>query len=212
MSSFNSFSSTNKSPKLFPLALSALITFAPLIFFANHSLKLDRQITSYQVVEMRLLENLIQSNPLPNQPKQLVVPNVVSLPISVFDSTQSNQSENSITQPTFPLEVVQPKTMNLNQSQNSITQPTLPLEVVQPKTMNLNMSPKARDSINKSSQSPIKQLIEEESIKASKKQNEKFATGVKNSAKPDCLKKNDHGLGLFNVVPLIFDIVKDKCN
>jgi len=86
MSSFNSFSSTNKSPKLFPLALSALITFAPLIFFANHSLKLDRQITSYQVVEMRLLENLIQSNPLPNQPKQLVVPNVVSLPISVFDS------------------------------------------------------------------------------------------------------------------------------
>jgi len=211
MSSFNSFSSTNKSPKLFPLVLSALITFAPLIFFANHSLKLDRQITSYQVVEMRLLENLIQSNPLPNQPKQLVVPNVVSLPISVFDSTQSNQSENSITQPTFPLEVVQPKTMNLNQSQSSITQPTLPLEVVQPKTMNLNMSPKARDSINKSSQSPIKQLIEEESIKASKNQNEKFANDVKNSAKPDCL-KNDHGLGLFNVVPLIFDIVKDKCN
>jgi hypothetical protein len=211
MSSFNSFSSTNKSPKLFPLALSALITFAPLIFFANHSLKLDRQITSYQVVEMRLLENLIQSNRLPNQPTQLVVPNVVSLPISVFDSTQSNQSENSITQPTFPLEVVQPKTMNLNQSQNSITQPTLPLEVVQPKTMNLNMSPKARDSINKSSQSPIKQLIEEESIKASKNQNEKFANDVKNSAKPDCL-KNDHGLGLFNVVPLIYDIVKDKCN
>jgi len=211
MSSFNSFSSTNKSPKLFPLALSALITFAPLIFFANHSLKLDRQITSYQVVEMRLLENLIQSNPLPNQPKQLVVPNVVSLPISVFDSTQSNQSENSITQPTFPLEVVQPKTMNLNQSQNSITQPTLPLEVVQPKTMNLNVSPKARDSLNKSSQSPVKQLIEEESIKASKKQNEKFANDVKNSAKPDCL-KNDHGLGLFNVVPLIYDIVKDKCN
>jgi hypothetical protein len=211
MSSFNSFSSTNKSPKLFPLALSALITFAPLIFFANHSLKLDRQITSYQVVEMRLLENLIQSNPLPNQPKQLVVPNVVSLPISVFDSTQSNQSENSITQPTFPLEVVQPKTMNLNQSQNSITQPTLPLEVVQPKTMNLNVSPKARDAMNKSSQTPIKQLIEEESIKASKKQNEKFATDVTNSAKPDCL-KNDHGLGLFNVVPLIYDIVKDKCN
>jgi hypothetical protein len=133
------------------------------------------------------------------------------LPISVFDSTQSNQSENSITQPTFPLEVVQPKTMNLNQSENSITQPTLPLEVVQPKTMNLNVSPKARDAMNKSSQTPIKQLIEEESIKASKKQNEKFATDVTNSAKPDCL-KNDHGLGLFNVVPLIYDIVKDKCN
>ena len=187
MSSFNSFSSTNKSSKLFPLAFSALMTFAPLIFFANHSFRLDIKTSTHQVVEMRLLENLIQSNQLPNLPKQLVVPNVVSLPISVFDSTQSNQSENPITQPTFPLEVVEPKTMNLN------------------------VSPKARDSINKSSQSPIKQLIEAESIKASKKQNEKFANDVKNSAKPDCL-KNDHGLGLFNVVPLIYDIVKDKCN
>jgi hypothetical protein len=136
---------------------------------------------------MRLLENLIQSNPLPNQPKQLVVPNVVSLPSPVFDAIQNNQIETSITQPTFPLEVVQPKTLNLN------------------------VSPKARDSFNKSSQSPVKQLVEEESIKASKRQNEKFANDVKNSAKPDCL-KNDHGLGLFNVVPLIYDIVKDKCN
>jgi len=187
MSSFNSFTSTTKSPKLFPLALAALMTFAPLIFFANHSLKLDRKITSYQVVEMRLLENLNQSISSPNQPKQLVIPNVVSLPSYVFDATQSNQSDNSIKQPTFPIEVVQPKTLNLH------------------------VSPKARDSFNKSSQSPIKQLIEEESIKASKKQNEKFANDVKNSAKPDCL-KNDHGLGLFNVAPLIYDIVKDKCN
>jgi len=187
MSSFNSFSSTNKSSKLFPLAFSALMTFAPLIFFANHSFRLDIKTSTHQVVEMRLLENLIQSNQLPNLPKQLVVPNVVSLPSPVFDAIQNNHIETSI------------------------TQPTLPLEVVQPKTMNLNVSPKARDSFNKSSQSPIKQLIEEESIKASKKQNEKFANDVKNSAKPDCL-KNDHGLGLFNVVPLIFDIVKDKCN
>ena len=186
MSSFNSFTSTNKSPKLFPLALSALMTFAPLIFFANHSFRLEIKTSTHQVVEMRLLENLIQSNPLPIQPKQIVIPNIVSLPSAVFDSTQSNQSENSITQPTSPLEVVQPKTLNLN------------------------MPPKARDSFNKSSQSPIKQLIEEESIKASKKQSEKFANDVKNSAKPDCL-KNDHGLGLFNVVPLIYDIVKDKC-
>ena len=186
MSSFNSFTSTNKSPKLFPLALSALMTFAPLIFFANHSFTLEIKTSTHQVVEMRLLKDLIQSSSLPNQVKQLVVPNVVSLPSSVFDATQSNQSENSITQPTSPLEVVQPKTLNLN------------------------MSPKARDSFNKSSQSPIKQLIEAESIKASKKQNEKFANDVKNSAKPDCL-KNDHGLGLFNVVPLIYDIVKDKC-
>ena len=187
MSSFNSFSSTNKSSKLFPLAFSALMTFAPLIFFANHSFRLDIKTSTHQVVEMRLLENLIQSNQLPNLPKQLVVPNIVSLPSPVFDAIQNNHIETSI------------------------TQPTLPLEVVQPKTMNLNVSPKARDSFNKSSQSPIKQLIEEESIKASKKQNEKFANDVKNSAKPDCL-KNDHGLGLFNVVPLIYDIVKDKCN
>lgn len=186
MSSFNSFTSTNKSPKLFPLALSALMTFAPLIFFSNHSFRLEIKTSTHQVVEMRLLENLIQSNSLPNQPKQIVTPNIVSFPSAVFDSTQSNQSENSITQPTSPLEVVQPKTLNLN------------------------VSPKARDLINKSSQSPIKQLIEEESIKASKKQSEKFANDVKNSAKPDCL-KNDHGLGLFNVVPLIYDVVKDKC-
>ena len=199
MSSFNSFTSTNKSPKLFPLALSALMTFAPLIFFANHSFTLEIKTSTHQVVEMRLLKDLIQSSSLPNQVKQLVVPNVVSLPSSVFDATQSNQSENFITQPTFPI------------SENFITQPTFPIEVVQPKTMNLNVLPKARDSFNKSSQSPIKQLIEAESIKASKKQNEKFANDVKNSAKPDCL-KNDHGLGLFNVVPLIYDIVKDKCN
>ena len=199
MSSFNSFTSTNKSPKLFPLALSALMTFAPLIFFANHSFTLEIKTSTHQVVEMRLLKDLIQSSSLPNQVKQLVVPNIVSLPSSVFDATQSNQSENFITQPTFPI------------SENSITQPTFPIEVVQPKTMNLNVLPKARDSFNKSSQSPIKQLIEAESIKASKKQNEKFANDVKNSAKPDCL-KNDHGLGLFNVVPLIYDIVKDKCN
>ena len=187
MSGSNSFTSTNKSPKLFPLAFSALMTFAPLIFFANHSLRLETKTSTHQVVEMRLIEDLIQSNPLPNQPKQIVIPNVVSLPIPVFDAIQNNQIETSITQPTFPLEVVQPKTLNLN------------------------VLPKARDSINKSSQSPIKQLIEAESIKASKKQNDKFANDVKNSAKPDCL-KNDHGLGLFNVVPLIFDIVKDKCN
>jgi hypothetical protein len=163
------------------------MTFAPLIFFANHSVRLDKKTSTRQAVEMKLLEVLTEAKPLPNQTKQLVVTNVVSLPSSVFDATQSNQSENSITQPTFPPEVVEPKTLNLN------------------------ISPKGRDSFTKSSQSPVKQLVEEESIRASKKQNEKFANDVKNSAKPDCL-KNDHGLGLFNVVPLIYDIVKDKCN
>lgn len=187
MSSVYSLTSTNKSPKLFPLALSALMTIVPLIFFANHSIKLDRQITSYQVVEMRLLENLNQLIPFPDQTKQLVIPNVVSVPNSVFDATESNQSETAI------------------------TLPLLPSEVVQHQNLNLNISPKTRNSSNKLSQSPIKQLIEEGSIKASNKQNEKFANDVKNSAKPDCL-KNDHGLGLFNVVPLIYDIVKDKCH
>ena len=187
MSSFNSFSSTKKSPKLFPLAFSALMTFTPLIFFANHSSKLDGQITSHQVVEMRLLENLNQPIPLPYLPKQVVLPNVVSLPKPVFDSIQSNQSETALTQPPLP-----------------------PVDV-QPKNLNLNISPKTGNSNNKSIHAPIKQLIEDESIKASKKQNDKFANDVKNSAKPDCL-KYDHGLGLFNVVPLIYDIVKDKCN
>ena len=187
MSRFNSFTVTNQSPKLFPLALSALMTFAPLIFFANQSFRLDLKTSTHQVVEMKLLEVLTEAKPLPNQAKQLVVTNAASWSSPVFDANQNNHIETSI------------------------TQPTLPLEVVQPKTMNLNVSPMARDSFNKSSQSPIKQLIEEESIKASKKQNEKFANDVKKSAKPDCL-KNDHGLGLFNVVPLIYDIVKDKCN
>ena len=187
MSSIYFLTTTNKSSKLFSLALSALMTIVPLIFFANHSIKLDRQITSYQVVEMRLLENWNQQIPLPNQPKQLVFPNVVSLSNSVSDHIQSNQSETAI------------------------TLPLLPSEVVQQQNLNLNISPQTRNSSNKLSQSPIKQLIEEESIKASNKQNEKFANDVKNSAKPDCL-KNDHGLGLFNVVPLIYDIVKDKCH
>ena len=55
------------------------------------------------------------------------------------------------------------------------------------------------------------QLIEDESAKAAKKQTEKFANDVKNSAKPDCL-KNDYGLGLLNVLPMIYDIAKDRCH
>jgi hypothetical protein len=54
-------------------------------------------------------------------------------------------------------------------------------------------------------------LIEDESATVARKQTEKFANAVKNSAKPDCL-KNDHGLGLFNVAPLIYDIAKDRCH
>jgi hypothetical protein len=142
---------------------------------------------------MQLLENLKKTIALPQQfqqPPQLpqqVIPNLVPLPSSVSEPTQNTRIENSI------------------------TQAPLPAEVVEPKTLNLNVSPKARDSTYKSSQSPVKQLIEDESAKASKKQTEKFANDVKNSAKPDCL-KNDYGLGIFNVVPLIYDIAKDKCN
>ena len=84
-------------------------------------------------------------------------------------------------------------------------------EVAEPKALNLNTPFKARDSASKSSSSPVKQLIEDESAKAAKKQNEKFASDVKNSAKPDCL-KNDYGLGLFNVLPVIYDIAKDRCH
>ena len=193
MRSHSSLTSTNKLPKFLPLALSALITFAPLVYFANHSVKLDIRNSGQQIIEMQLLEDLKKAIPLPPQLKQLqqlqeqAIPNLVSLPSSVSEPTQNTRIENSI------------------------TQAPLPAEVVEPKTLNLNVSPKARDSTYKSSQSPVKQLIEDESAKASKKQTEKFANNVKNSAKPDCL-KNDYGLGIFNVVPLIYDIAKDKCN
>lgn len=74
MRSNSSLTSTNKLPKLLPLALSALITFAPLIYFANHLLKLDRKNPLQQVVEMRLLEDLIKPILLPKQLQQQVVP------------------------------------------------------------------------------------------------------------------------------------------
>ena len=77
MRSHSSLTSTKTSPKLLPLALSALITFGPLIYLANHSIKSDKMSTIQQVVEMRLLEDLIKPIPLPKQPVQQVVPNAV---------------------------------------------------------------------------------------------------------------------------------------
>ena len=187
MRSHGSLTSTQTSPKLLPLALSALITFGPLIYLANHSFKSDKMSTIQQVVEMRLLEDLIKPIPLPKQPVQQVVPNAVLLPSSVVEPLGNIRIENSI------------------------TQAPLPPEVAEPKTFNLSVPSRARDSTNKISQSPVKQLIEDESAKVAQKQSEKFAIDVKNSAKPDCL-KNDYGLGLFNVVPLIYDIAKDRCH
>jgi hypothetical protein len=187
MRSHGSLTSTQTSPKLLPLALSALITFGPLIYLANHSFKSDKMSTIQQVVEMRLLEDLIKPIPLPKQPVQQVVPNAVLLPSSVVEPLGNIRIENSI------------------------TQAPLPPEVAEPKTLNLSVPSRARDSTNKISQSPVKQLIEDESAKVAQKQTEKFAIDVKNSAKPDCL-KNDYGLGLFNVVPLIYDIAKDRCH
>jgi hypothetical protein len=187
MRSHGSLTSTQTSPKLLPLALSALITFGPLIYLANHSFKSDKMSTIQQVVEMRLLEDLIKPIPLPKQPVQQVVPNAVLLPSSVVEPLGNIRIENSI------------------------TQAPLPPEVAEPKTLNLSVPSRARDSTNNISQSPVKQLIEGESAKVAKKQTEKFAIDVKNSAKPDCL-KNDYGLGLFNVVPLIYDIAKDRCH
>ncbi len=174
------------SPKLVPLALSALLTFAPLLYFANHAIRFDQPIAARQVVEMRLLENLTQALPQPNRPHTFSAPRAVALPGAVLASNQSNPNDTSP------------------------TQATLPLEVVQPKPLNLQVSPKASESISPLRQSPIKQLVEEEAIKSSTKKNEKFATEIKNAARPDCM-KTDHGLGLFNVVPLIYDIAKDKC-
>ena len=190
MRSQSSLTSTKTSPKLLPLAISAVMTFAPLIYLANHSFNSDKKPPFQQVVEMRLLEDLIKPIPLPKQtlqPLQQIVPNAVLLPSSVVEPLGNIKIENSITQAPLPPEVAEPKTMNLS----------LPL--------------KARDSTNKISQSPVKQLIEEESAKAAKRQTEKLANDVKNSAKPDCL-KNDYGLGLLNVLPLIYDIAKDRCH
>ena len=187
MHSHSSLTSTSTSPKFLPLALSALITFSPLIYLANHSFKLDRKNPLQQVVEMSLLEDLIKPIPLPKQGPQQVVPNTVLLPSPVIEPLQNTKIESSITPPIL-----------------------LP-EVVEPKVLNLNVPFKARDPSNKSSSSPIKQLIEDESAKVANKQTEKFANDVKNSAKPDCL-KNDYGLGLFNVLPLIYDIAKDRCH
>jgi hypothetical protein len=109
----------------------------------------------------------------------------------------------------LPSSVIEP--IQNTRIESSITQAPLPPEVFEPKTLNLNAPYKARDSASQSSPSPVKQLIEDESAKAAKKQNEKFASDVKNSTKPDCL-KNDYGLGLFNVLPLIYDIAKDRCH
>ena len=187
MRSHSSLTSTKTSPKLLPLALSTLITFGPLIYLANHSIKSDKKSPIQQVVEMRLLDDLIKPIPLPKQPVQQVVPTAVLLPSSVFEPLGNIRIENSI------------------------TQAPMPPEVAEPKTLNLSVPSKATDSTNKISQSPVKQLIEGESAKVAKKQTEKFAIDVKNSAKPDCL-KNDYGLGLFNVVPLIYDIAKDRCH
>ena len=187
MRSHSSSTSTNKLPKFLPLALSALITLAPLNYLANHSFKLDSKNPLQQVVEMRLLEDLIKPIPLPKQGQQQVVPSAVVLPSSVIEPLQNTKIEGSISKPML-----------------------LP-EVVEPKTLNLNVPFKARDATIKSGPSPVKQLIEDASAKAANRQTEKFANDVKNSAKPDCL-KNDHGLGLLNVLPLIYDIAKDRCH
>ena len=84
MRSLSSLTSTYKLPKFLPLALSALITLAPLIYLANHSFKLDIKSPLQQVVEMRLLEDLIKPIPLPKQGQQQVVPNTVLLPSPVI--------------------------------------------------------------------------------------------------------------------------------
>ena len=114
MRSHSSLTSTSTSPKFLPLALSALITFSPLIYLANHSFKLDRKSPLQQVVEIRLLEDLIKPIPLPKQLQQQVVPNTVLLPSSVIEPIQNTRIESSITQPILLPEVAEPKALNLN--------------------------------------------------------------------------------------------------
>ena len=110
MRSHSSSTSTNKLPKFLPLALSALITLAPLNYLANHSFKLDsKNPLLQQVVEMSLLEDLIKPIPRPKQLQQQVVPNTVLLPSSVIEPIQNTRIENSMTQAPLPPEVVEPK-------------------------------------------------------------------------------------------------------
>ena len=110
MRSHSSLTSTKTSHKLLPLALSTLITFGPLIYLANHSIKSDKKSPIQQVVEMRLLDDLIKPIPLPKQPVQQVVPNAVLLPSSVVEPLGNIRIENSITQAPLPSEVAEPKT------------------------------------------------------------------------------------------------------
>ena len=178
---------SGNSPKVFSFSLSALITFAPLFYFANHSFKLNNQNTNSRVVEIRLIENLIDLKALPRlaQPQLATKPAAFTSP--VMETIQGEKNNNAVEQPP-PASSPQTSTA--------------------PSTLNLSIGSKPRDTNYKS---PVKQLLEDESAKTAKKQNEKFATDVQKAAKPDCL-KNDHGLGLLNIAPLIYDIAKDKCN
>lgn len=178
---------SGNSPKVFSFALSALITFGPLFYFANHSLKLDSKKTNSTVVEIRLIENLIELKALPRLAQTQLASKPAAFSSPVMETIQGEKNNNSIAQPP-PASSPQTSTA--------------------PSTLNLNIGSKPQDTTYKS---PVRQLLEDESAKAAKKQNEKFATDVQKAVKPDCL-KNDHGLGLLNIVPLIYDIAKDKCN
>lgn len=178
---------SRNSPKVFPFALSALITFAPLFYLATHSLNLDTQRSNPAVVEIRLFDESIEKVASTQPSAKQRATRLTEPPSAVNEPVQSEINHNSINEATLPL---------------------VPQTPASPGKLNLNVGPKSLDSTRKS---PVKQLIEEESAKTSKKKNEKFATDVQNAAKPDCL-KNDHGLGLLNVVPLIYDMAKDKCN
>ena len=187
MLSSRTWNFSGNSPKVFSFVLSALITFAPLFYFANHSLKLDSPKNNSTVVEMRLIENLIELKAIPRLAPTQLASKPAALTSPVKETIQGEKNNNAIEQPP------------LASSPQSSTVPS---------TLNLSIGSKPRDTNDKS---PVRQLLENESAKAAKKQNEKFATDVQKAAKPDCL-KNDHGLGLLNMVPLIYDIAKDKCN
>jgi hypothetical protein len=187
MLSLSQSSVSRNSPKALPFALSALITFAPLFYLATHSLKLDTQRSNPAVVEIRLFDDSIKKVASPQPAEKQLATRLAAPPIAVNEPRQIEINHNSI---------------------NEGTLPSAPQTPALPEKLNLNVGPKSQDSTRKS---PVKQLIEEESAKSSKKQSEKFAADIQNAAKPDCL-KNDHGFGLLNLVPLIYDIAKDKCN
>ncbi|MEY5022314.1 MAG: hypothetical protein RIS72_889, partial [Pseudomonadota bacterium] len=108
---------SGNSPKVFSLALSALITFAPLFYFANHSFKLDSQKNNSTVVEIRLIENLIELKALPRLAQTQLASKPAAFSSPVMETIQTDKNNNAIEQPlptSLPQTSTAPSQLNLS--------------------------------------------------------------------------------------------------